>query len=116
MAVTSLRWTFHADAVRDTPGQQGVFTLWNAAECVYIGHTPWNTTLRDRLRAFLELQEAGALAATHFTWEATPTPKTREGDLLQLHIERHGRLPRFNRADSPLRGGESCVTDLRARG
>ncbi len=116
MAVASLRWSFHADAVRDTPEQQGVFTLWDGNECVYIGHTPWNTTLRDRLRAYLQLQEQGAIAASQFTWEATATPKTREGDLLQLCLDKHGRLPRYNRSDSPLRDAESCVTDLRARG
>ncbi len=116
MAVASLRWRFHADAVRDTPEQQGVFTLWDASDCVYIGHTPWNTTLRDRLRTYLDLHEQGLIAASHFTWEATPTPKTREGDLLQVYLDKHGSLPRYNRADSPLRAAEDCVTDLRARG
>jgi len=116
MAVASLRWRFLADPVRDTPEQQGVFTLWEANECVYIGHTPWNTTLRDRLRAHLDLQDRGVIEASHFTWEATPTPKTREGDLLQLYLDKHGKLPRYNRPDSPLRAAEHCITDLRARG
>lgn len=116
MAVASLRWRFLADAVRETPDQQGVFTLWEASECVYIGHTSRNTTLRDQLRALLELQERGLIEASHFTWEGTPTPKTREGDLLQLYLERHRKLPRYNRPDSPLRVAEHSVTDLRARG
>jgi len=116
MAVASLRWRFLADAVRETPDQQGVFTLWEASECVYIGHTPWNTTLRDRLRAHLGLKKEGVIDASHFTWEATPTPRTREGDLLQLYLDKHGKLPRYNRPDSPLRAAERCVTDLRARG
>jgi hypothetical protein len=115
MAVASLRWRFRADAVGETPDQQGVFTLWQTNECVYIGHTPWNTTLRDRLRAHLDLREQGVIDASHFTWEATSTPKTREGDLLQLYLDKHGKLPRYNRADSPLRAAEHCVTDLRAR-
>jgi hypothetical protein len=115
MAVASLRWNLLAEAVRDTPEQQGVFTLWDVNECVYIGHTPRNTTLRDCLRAHLELQEHGVIWASQFTWEATPTPKTREGDLLQLYLDKHGRLPRYNRPDSPLRAPEDCATDLRAR-
>lgn len=115
MPVTSLRWSFHADAVRDTPEQQGVFTLWEGNECIYIGHTPRNTTLRDCLRTHLELQDQGVIGASHFTWEATPTPKTREGDLLQLHLDKQGRLPRYNRQDSPLRAAEGGATDLRAR-
>jgi hypothetical protein len=116
MAVASLRWSFVSDAVRDTPEQQGVFTLWNVSECVYIGHTPRNTTLRDRLRTYLGFREQGVIAASHFTWETTPTPKTREGDLLQVFLDKHGSLPRYNRADSPLHAVENCVTDLRARG
>jgi hypothetical protein len=115
MSVASLRWRFLADAVRETPDQQGVFSLWEANECVYIGHTPRNTTLRDQLRALLDLREKGVIQASHFTWEVTPTPKTREGDLLQLYLDRHGKLPRYNRPDSPLRAAQSCITDLRAR-
>ncbi len=115
MAVASLRWNFNNDAVRDIPEQQGVFTLWEGNECLYIGHTPRNTTLRDRLRVHLELQEQGVIGASQFTWETTPTPKTREGDLLQLYLDKHSRLPRYNRPDSPLRAAEGSASDLRAR-
>ena len=94
---------------------QGVFTLWDANECVYIGHTPWNHSLRDCLREHLALQHEHVIEASHFTWETTATPKTREGDLLAVSINKHGRLPRYNREDSPLRPQRTCVTDLRAR-
>jgi hypothetical protein len=115
MPVASLRWQFSRDLVRETPDEQGVFTLWDAEECVFIGHTPWNTSLRDRLRTPLALQEQGAIRATHFTWETTSTPKTREGDLLEACLARSGRLPRYNCADSPLRTPQDCITDLRSR-
>ena len=116
MPVASLRWTFDADAVRETPEQQGVVTLWDGEECVYIGHTPWNSSLRDRLRQHLAQRQAGLSRATHFTWEATPMPKTREGDLLAVCLHRHGEVPRYNRPDSPLGAPRGCITDLRARG
>lgn len=115
MPVASLRWQLSAELVRETPDEQGVFTLWDADECVYIGHTPWNTSLRDRLRLPLALQEQGAIRATHFNWETTATPKTREGDLLGACMARHGKLPRYNRPDSPLHTPQHCITDLRAR-
>lgn len=111
MPVASLRWQLHADLVRETPDEQGVFTLWDAEECVYIGHTPWNTSLRDRLREHLALQQQGVIHASHFTWETTAVPKTREGELLA----KQDRLPRYNRPDSPLPRPPECVTDLRAR-
>lgn len=115
MPVASLRWTLDADSVRETPDQQGVVTLWDGDECVYIGHTPWNSSLRDRLREHLALRQAGAIRASHFTWEATPMPKTREGDLLASCLHRQGSLPRYNGPDSPLRPPQDCITDLRAR-
>ena len=115
MPVASLRWPLDPNSVRETPDAQGVVTLWDAEECVYIGHTPWNTSLRDRLRAMLSLREQGVVQASHFTWETTPMPKTREGDLRSACLARHGTLPRYNRPGSPLHAPQDCITDLRAR-
>jgi hypothetical protein len=115
MPVASLRWELSAETVRETPDQQGVAALWDGDECVYIGHTPRNTSLRDLLRELLASRQANTIRATHFTWEATPMPKTREGDLLASCLHRQGGLPRYNRPDSPLRAPGDCITDLRAR-
>lgn len=116
MPVASLRWQLIPECVRGTPDLQGVFTLWDANECVYIGHTPRNTSLRDRLREHLALQQGGVIDASHFAWETTSTPRTREVDLLAACLQKQGRLPRYNRPDSPLQAPAACVTDLRARG
>ena len=113
--VASLRWKFNAAHVREIPDQQGVFSLWHDGECVYIGYTPRNISLRDRLREHLALRDQQLIEATHFTWETTATPRTREGDLLSVFLHRHGKLPRYNRAGSPLRPAVACATDLRAR-
>lgn len=94
---------------------QGVFTLWDDDECVYVGHTPWNRSLQECLRQHLALRDDRVIEATHFAWEATAMPKSREYDLLALNIRKRGRLPRYNRGDSPLRPSRTCVTDLRAR-
>jgi len=115
MPLASLRRSFTPESVRATPDQQGVFTLWDGNECVYVGHTPWNTSLRDRLRRTLALQQEAVVDASHFTWEVTPTPKTREGDLLELFLEKHGKPPRYNRPGSPLGAPAESITDLRAR-
>jgi hypothetical protein len=61
------------------------------------------------------LQQEGVIDASHFAWETTPMPKTREGDLLANCLHRQGKLPRYNRPDSPLRPPKDCITDLRAR-
>ena len=115
MSVVSLRQSFGPDHVREVPDMQGVYTLWDGKECVYVGHTPWNISLRDQLRKLLELQQGGALEVSHFMWETTPTPKTREGELVSQIAERQGKLPRYNGPGSPLQPESTCVTDLRAR-
>jgi hypothetical protein len=115
MRVASLRCSLTAERVREAPDAQGVFALWDGKECVYVGHTPWNRSLADCLRQHLVLRDEGVIRASHFTWETSSTPKGRECQLLAQAIDRQGKLPRYNRADSPLRPPRSSVTDLRAR-
>lgn len=111
MRVASLRWRLSPETIRGTPDLQGTYTLWDGGECVYVGHTAWNSSLRDRLRELFALQQEGVIDFSHFTWEITPTPKTREMDL----VSQQGKLPRYNRPGSPLQRPSTCVTDLRAR-
>jgi hypothetical protein len=94
---------------------QGVFTLWDDDECLYVGHTPWNRSLQDCLRQLLELRDEGVIRATYFAWETTATPKSREHQLLAHNVEKHGRLPRYNQPGSPLCATNTSITDLRAR-
>lgn len=115
MGVTSLRWRFTAERVREIPDAQGVFTLWDGRDCVYVGHTPWNRSLRHCLRQHLALRDDGVIAASHFTWETTAIPKNREAQILSRLDERHGGRPRYNRPGSPLAAIRSSITDLRAR-
>ena len=115
MHIASLRWDFTLQRVRQLPDMQGAFTLWADDECVYIGHTPYNRSLQSCLRQLLELRDEGVIRGSHFTWETTATPKSREYQLLARSLERDGRLPRYNRSGSPLRFTETSITDLRAR-
>lgn len=114
MRIASLRWRFTAERVRETPDAQGVFTLWDGPDCVYVGHTPWNRSLRHCLQQHRALCDEAVISASHFTWETTSTPKSREAELLSTMSERHGR-PRYNRPGSPLTPTKTSVTDLRAR-
>ena len=114
MRIASMRLPFSAEPVREIPDGQGVFTLWDGSECVYVAHTPWNRSLQQCLREHLALNDAGAIHVSHFTWETTSTPKSREKELLRRKTERQGRLPRYNLPGSPLAPTRSSVTDLRA--
>lgn len=101
--------------VREIPDVQGVFTLWDGDECVFVGHTPWNRSLHECLRRHLALKDEGVIRASHFTWETSSTPKSRERELLCLVSERLGRAPRYNGPGSPLAPPSASITDLRAR-
>ena len=114
MRVASLKWRFTAERVREIPDMQGVFTLWDGNECVYVAHTPWNRSLQQCLREHLALNDTGAIRVSHFAWETSSTPKGREDELLRQKTERQGRLPRYNLPGSPLARTRSSITDLRA--
>jgi hypothetical protein len=115
MRVASLRWRFTAERVRQIPDAQGVFTLWDGRDCVYVGHTPWNRSLPQCLQQHLALCDDGVISASHFTWETTSIPKHREAQLLSRMSEKHGGRPLYNRPGSPLTPTKSSITDLRAR-
>jgi hypothetical protein len=57
MRVASLRCRFTVERVREIPDIQGVFTLWDGKECVYVAHTPWNRSLQQCLREHLALND-----------------------------------------------------------
>jgi len=102
MSIASLRWRFDAETLRDVPEGPGVFTLWSGSDLVYIGRTEGSASLRELLKACLAPVRERDLRVTHFTWEVTVTPKTRAGDLLDSHLAKHGRLPRYNEADPEI--------------
>ncbi|HVL34989.1 MAG TPA: hypothetical protein VM489_04885 [Burkholderiales bacterium] len=115
MAIISLPRKLTARNVREAPEAQGVFTLWDGDERIYIGYTPGNRSLRDSLREHFALAERGVIAATHYSWETSAIGKTRQAEILAACLERNGRLPRYNREGSPLETLARSATDLRAR-
>ena len=114
MRVASLCCRFTAERVREIPDLQGVFSLWDGKECVYVSHTPWNRSLHQCLREHLALSDEGTIRVSHFSWETTSMPKSRERQLLARAKEKLGMLPLYNRPGSPLPSIKSSITDLRA--
>jgi len=102
MFVTSLKWKFDPESIRETPKTQGVFGLWDEGMIVYIGATERNALLPDALRELLTLRRRGIIQATHFTWEITITPRSWAGELMRLHFNKHGCLPLYNQTASAL--------------
>jgi hypothetical protein len=89
---------FEDKHVQDVPEQSGIFCLWDRAMLVYVGRTAPRSNLRAELQHALTMAMAEDLCATHFTYELTPTPKTRAAEELRDYFERWGSLPRYNEA------------------
>jgi hypothetical protein len=85
---------FCAEGAPETPG---LYALWEEGELVYLGRAAAEATIRSRLLAHLEGQcRPSAAAATHYSWELSLEPATREVELLREFRKQFGRLPRCN--------------------
>ena len=93
-----MRQRFVEDDVKNVPEEPGIFSLFQESDLVYIGRTEPRTTLRSELERALKVAMADEnMEATHFTYELTPSPKTRAGEELRSYFETWGRLPVYNR-------------------
>ena len=93
MATHSRRWLVLAALVALAPDTPGVLELWEDDELVYIGGTRDKQTLRSELQRELT---SHAAEATHFSWEITFHPESRERELLEDYEMQHHRRPRLN--------------------
>lgn len=87
---------FTAEAVALVPAKEGVFRLFSpAGEVLQISGVP---DLKAALTGALAGRHAVDVAA--FTFEEEPMYTQRESELLALHLQAHGALPRGN--DMPV--------------
>ena len=89
-------YRFTAAIVQGAPENAGVYALWQDAEMIYLGHA---MSIRAALLEHLRRNPPDCTrTATHYSWELSLNPGTREADLLEACRKRHGRLPRCNKA------------------
>jgi hypothetical protein len=89
-------------AIRDIPGQLGVYELATVTgETVYIGYAGGRELfgLRSALQRHFEL---GTTHATKFRYEVNMQYQSRHRELLMLHVADHGALPAANLDDHPI--------------
>ncbi len=92
-------------AIREIPGQLGVYELANAdGQTVYVGYAGGRELfgLRSALQRHFELGTAGA---TRFRYEVNMQYQSRHRELLMLHVADCGSLPEANVADHPAHLG-----------
>ena len=79
MGIRSPKWLVLAALVVASPDTPGVYELWDDEELLRIGIADKRRTLREVLtRELLEEQ----VAATHFRWEISFDPTTRQRELI----------------------------------
>ena len=88
------RYKFSRIVIAGAPEEPGVYALWQGEELIYYGRAFDGATIRLRLMEHYH----GKLEATHYSWEMSPEPVAREGQLLREYQEVFGRLPRLNSA------------------
>jgi len=93
MPIASPRYAFTATMVSGAPPDPGVFALWEGEELIYYGRAH---SIQFRLQEHLGRAGSCTARATHYGWEISSTPPTREAELLREYQRAHGRLPRCN--------------------
>lgn len=78
------------------PEEAGVYALWRDDELIFLGRASQGATIRARLTEHLGGSCPCTQTATHYTWELSLQPATREAEVLREFQALFGRLPRCN--------------------
>ncbi len=96
MPIDEPKYKFARSLIAGAPEGSGLYALWEGGEMIYIGRAN-GTTIRQALLRHLEKKYCPCSAhATHYTWELSLRPATRELEVLRDFEARHQRLPRCN--------------------
>lgn len=84
--------------IQFAPAKHGVYLLFDGPELIYIGRAAGDgVTIRSRLLSHHDGHEGlCTMRASHFKFEETMYPVSREQDLLAYYRNNYGRFPRCN--------------------
>jgi hypothetical protein len=72
-----------------------VFWFWDGDEVIFIGRAAGTATIKSCLKDHFAGDHGGCTQkATHYGWEITPLPISREAELLDEFVAEHKRRPR----------------------
>ena len=98
MPIEDPNYKYSRAIVNGAPEGSGIYALWEHGEMIYIGRAN-GMTIKEALLRHLEKGHCPCTTdATHYTWELSLRPATRELEVLQEFEARHQRLPRCNEA------------------
>lgn len=94
MPISDPHYRFTDAIVQGAPNITGLYALWQDGDLIYVGRA---ASIRERLVEHLQRRVCPCTEqATHYSWELSLQPVTREVELLEQFKKRHGRLPRCN--------------------
>ena len=94
MPINDPLYRFAPALVQAAPGNAGIYALWQDGELIYLGR---GASIRESLLDHLQRRVCPCAAgATHYSWELSLQPATREAEILEHFRKRNGRLPRCN--------------------
>jgi excinuclease UvrABC nuclease subunit len=92
--ITDPLYGFTNAIVQGAPDNAGLYALWQDGELIYVGRA---VSIRERLVEHLRRRVCPCTEqATHYSWELSLRPATREVEFLEVYKTRHGRLPLCN--------------------
>lgn len=97
MPIKKPKYKLSRAMVEAAPDEQGLYALWEDDELIYLGRASASGNIRERLIEHLSRRLCPcAEKATHYSWELSLRPATREVEILEQFLAEFGRLPRCN--------------------
>lgn len=95
MSINGDFYTFNEHNVDNAPAQPGVYALYRDRKLTYVGKA--SSSIRTRLQDHYAGRDGQCTrASTQYKREVTSRPGARERELLQEHLQQHGKLPLCN--------------------
>ena len=83
--------------VEAAPAEQGLYALWEDDELIHLGRASTKASIRGQLTEHIARRLCRcAERATHYSWELSLRPASREVEILDEFLAEFGRMPRCN--------------------
>jgi hypothetical protein len=97
MPIAKQKYELSRALVDAAPDEPGVYALWEDEELIFLGQASRLVTIKACLKRQLTRSLCPcAENATHYSWELSLRPATREMEVLQDFLAQFGRMPRCN--------------------
>jgi hypothetical protein len=93
MSINNASLPFTASLIAAAPEVSGVFALWQAGGIVYYGRA---RAIRQALGEHYQVRSTSAQRVSGCSWEVSPDPDLRYGELMREYASAHHCMPLWN--------------------